>query len=115
MSCNIPVFKFYLNNQLADIFVCYSREHAAAFAAVAGVTGTSLLYLGVNPLTCYIGAVNYLIYTAVYTPMKRLSPANTWIGSVVGALPPVMGWTAATGFVDMGTYDSTVHTYYSLL
>ncbi|XP_067932545.1 protoheme IX farnesyltransferase, mitochondrial-like isoform X2 [Watersipora subatra] len=79
-----------------------SREHAAVYAAVAGVAGTSLLYWGVNPLTCYIGAVNYLLYTAVYTPMKRLTPLNTWVGSVVGALPPVMGWTAATGGIDMG-------------
>lgn len=90
---------------MSDIFLVfpYSREHAAAFAAVTGFAGTALLYACVNPLTCYLGAANYLIYTGVYTPMKRRSTMNTWVGSVVGALPPVMGWAAATGCVDMGT------------
>lgn len=80
----------------------YSREHAALFAAISGTMGTYMLYSGVNTLTCCLGVTNYLLYTAVYTPMKRLSPSNTWVGSMVGALPPVMGWAAATGSVDLG-------------
>lgn len=78
------------------------------FAATSGVLGTSLLYFGVNPLTCYLGVINYLLYTSVYTPMKRVSVTNTWIGSVVGALPPLMGWTAATNSVDLGMCESRV-------
>lgn len=72
------------------------------FAAVSGILGTSILYYGVNPLACYIGVCNHILYTCVYTPMKRVSISNTWIGSVVGALPPLMGWCAATGTVDPG-------------
>ena len=80
----------------------FSREHGAVFAAFSGITGTALLYWGVNPLTSIIGAANYFIYTAAYTPMKRITPLNTWVGSVVGALPPVMGWTAATDYIGLG-------------
>lgn len=43
-----------------------------------------------------------VLYTSVYTPLKRLSIVNTWIGSVVGALPPLMGWSACTGTLDPG-------------
>ena len=44
-----------------------------------------------------LGLLNLGLYTGVYTPMKRLSVANTWVGSVVGAIPPLIGWASATG------------------
>lgn len=50
----------------------------------------------------FLGASTLILYTTVYTPLKRLSVANTWVGSVVGALPPLMGWTACTGTLDPG-------------
>ena len=50
----------------------------------------------------FLGASTLILYTTVYTPLKRLSIANTWVGSVVGALPPLMGWTACTGTLDPG-------------
>ncbi|XP_020291281.1 protoheme IX farnesyltransferase, mitochondrial [Pseudomyrmex gracilis] len=73
--------------------------HAAVFATISGVVGLSLLYHQVNSVTAILGAVNVVLYTLVYTPMKRISIANTWIGSVVGAIPPLMGWAACTGDV----------------
>ncbi|KAG9337884.1 hypothetical protein JZ751_027536 [Albula glossodonta] len=79
-----------------------SPLHAASFAAVCGVSGVTLLTLMVNPLTGFLGALNIILYTCCYTPMKRLSIANTWVGAVVGALPPVMGWTAATATLNPG-------------
>ena len=72
------------------------------FAAVTGAGGVLLLYALVNPLTAELGALNLFLYTCVYTPMKRLSILNTWAGAVVGAIPPVMGWTACTGTLDPG-------------
>ena len=51
----------------------------------------------VNPITAILGATNFFLYTAIYTPMKRLSVLNTWMGSFVGAIPPIMGFTACTG------------------
>ncbi|KAM3963458.1 cytochrome c oxidase assembly factor 10 isoform 1-T2 [Aphomia sociella] len=77
--------------------------HAISFAAGTSVTGLSILYFGVNPLTAALGAVNLVLYTSVYTPMKRMSILNTWLGSVVGAIPPLMGWVGCTGSLDMGS------------
>jgi protoheme IX farnesyltransferase len=74
--------------------------HAFTFATLCGVTGVGTLYFLVNPMTAYLGASSLFLYTAIYTPMKRLSALNTWIGSVVGAIPPLMGWTAMTGSID---------------
>ncbi|XP_018409138.1 PREDICTED: protoheme IX farnesyltransferase, mitochondrial [Nanorana parkeri] len=75
---------------------------AVSFAAACAIPGISILTLAVNPLTGALGAFNIFLYTCCYTPMKRLSIANTWVGSVVGAIPPIMGWTAATGSLDPG-------------
>ncbi|XP_064007169.1 protoheme IX farnesyltransferase, mitochondrial [Pogoniulus pusillus] len=75
---------------------------AVCFAASCGVPGIALLTLAVNPLTGALGAFNIFLYTCCYTPLKRISIANTWVGAVVGAIPPVMGWTAATGSLDAG-------------
>ncbi|NXF08711.1 COX10 protein, partial [Smithornis capensis] len=75
---------------------------AVCFAASCGIPGIALLTLGVNPLTGALGAFNIFLYTCCYTPLKRMSIANTWVGAVVGAIPPVMGWTAATGTLDAG-------------
>ncbi|VVC89752.1 unnamed protein product [Leptidea sinapis] len=76
--------------------------HAIGFAAATSTTGLSLLYFGVNPLTAALGAANLVLYTSIYTPMKRMSILNTWLGSVVGAIPPLMGWVGCTGSLDTG-------------
>lgn len=75
---------------------------AVAFATCCAVPGIALLTWGVNPLTGALGVFNIFLYTCCYTPLKRISIANTWVGAVVGAIPPVMGWTAATGSLDAG-------------
>lgn len=79
-----------------------SPLHAVSFALACGVPGVALLTLAVNPLTGFLGALNIFLYTCCYTPLKRLSITNTWVGAVVGAIPPVMGWTAATGCLEPG-------------
>lgn len=78
--------------------------HAVGFAAFSATSGLSILYFGVNSLTAALGLGNLLLYTSVYTPMKRMSILNTWIGSVVGAIPPLMGWTACCGSLDTGAW-----------
>ncbi|KAM4030360.1 protoheme IX farnesyltransferase, mitochondrial [Anomaloglossus baeobatrachus] len=75
---------------------------AVSFATACAIPGITLLTVAVNPLTGALGAFNIFLYTCCYTPMKRLSIANTWVGSVVGAIPPIMGWTAATSSLDAG-------------
>ncbi|XP_053496148.1 protoheme IX farnesyltransferase, mitochondrial [Ictalurus furcatus] len=79
-----------------------SPLHAVSFALACGIPGVTLLTLAVNPLTGFLGALNIFLYTCCYTPLKRISITNTWVGSVVGAIPPIMGWTAATGALDPG-------------
>ncbi|TKS89553.1 Protoheme IX farnesyltransferase, mitochondrial [Collichthys lucidus] len=79
-----------------------SPLHAVSFALACGVPGVALLTLAVNPLTGFLGALNIFLYTCCYTPLKRLSISNTWVGAIVGAIPPVMGWTAATGCLEPG-------------
>ena len=74
-----------------------SSFHAAVFGVVCALLGTVVLYFGCNPTTAAIGFGNLLLYAAVYTPMKRFTVANTWVGAVVGAITPLMGWTATGG------------------
>ena len=74
-----------------------SSLHATGLAAVTGVLGPTLLYTMVNPTTAILGLTNIALYAGAYTWMKRRSTWNTWAGAVVGAIPPLMGWTACGG------------------
>lgn len=67
------------------------------FGLVLGGISIPMLTLGVNRLTGLLAAIALVSYVAVYTPLKQKTPAALLIGSVPGALPPLMGWTAATG------------------
>lgn len=74
-----------------------SPNHAFLFGLTNGIVGPTVLWNAVNPLTALLGFANIFLYAAVYTPLKRISIVNTWVGSVVGAIPPLMGWAACTG------------------
>lgn len=67
------------------------------FGGVSSVAGLIYLALAVNLLTSVLGAVTLVSYLFIYTPLKRVTWLNTAIGAVPGALPPLMGWTAARG------------------
>ena len=73
---------------------------ALIFGVILGVCGFVLLFIRINPITAWISASTVLLYIFVYTPSKRITTWNTIIGSIPGALPPVGGWTAATGSID---------------
>ncbi|KAJ3031761.1 UNVERIFIED_CONTAM: Protoheme IX farnesyltransferase, mitochondrial [Siphonaria sp. JEL0065] len=79
-----------------------SGFHAFSFGVASGVAGFATLYGFVNPITAVLGLANIVLYAGVYTPLKRFSIYNTWIGALVGAIPPIMGWTACTGTLDAG-------------
>ncbi|MBU6408782.1 MAG: heme o synthase [Verrucomicrobia bacterium] len=68
---------------------------AAAFGGVSAVAGLVYLALSVNLPTSVLGAITLISYLFIYTPLKRVTWANTAIGAIPGALPPLMGWTAA--------------------
>jgi protoheme IX farnesyltransferase len=67
------------------------------FGGVCSVAGLVYLALTVNLLTSVLGAVTLVSYLFIYTPLKRVTWLNTIVGAVPGALPPLMGWTAARG------------------
>jgi protoheme IX farnesyltransferase len=67
------------------------------FGGVSATAGLVYLALAVNLLTSVIGAVTLVSYLFIYTPLKRVTWLNTTVGAVPGALPPLMGWTAARG------------------
>ena len=59
-----------------------------------------MLAFAANPLTALLALVALVSYAFVYTPMKRWSTAALFVGAIPGAIPPLMGWTAATGTID---------------
>ena len=74
-----------------------SEKEAMIFGIVISAAGFFVLWFGNNPLTAGLGLLTLLSYTLVYTPLKQKTFTNTWFGGITGALPPVMGWTAARG------------------
>lgn len=75
---------------------------AAVFGSLLCVVGLVWLALGANLLTAALSAATMFSYLALYTPLKTRSSVCTLVGAIPGALPPVMGWAAARGSVDMG-------------
>ena len=74
-----------------------TERQAAAFGCATSVAGLGLLFGFVGPLPAAISAFIVLSYLFVYTPLKRRTSLNTIVGAVTGALPPVLGWSAASG------------------
>lgn len=74
---------------------------AVAFGSTVALAGVVYLWLAVNLLTAMLGALTWLIYVAIYTPLKSRSPSNTAVGAVSGALPILMGWTAVGGRLNL--------------
>lgn len=73
---------------------------ASVFGLGCGIGGCVYLLLFVNSLTAVLSLFTLLTYVALYTPMKRYSSLCVVVGAVAGAMPPVLGWTAAGGPLD---------------
>ncbi|MEO8349145.1 MAG: heme o synthase [Acidobacteriota bacterium] len=69
---------------------------AFAFGIAISVVGLVLLAAAVNALTALLAAASLASYVLAYTPLKRVTPLCTLVGAVPGAIPPMMGWAAAT-------------------
>jgi protoheme IX farnesyltransferase len=63
-------------------------------------SGVLCLALFANPLAAGLAAATIIFYILIYTPLKRVTSLNTIIGAVPGALPPLIGWTAARGTIN---------------
>jgi len=80
------------------------RDRAGMWGVVTALTGLVVLAFGTNWLTTGLSLGVILLYVLVYTPLKVLTPLNTVVGAVCGAVPPMMGWAAATGQLDIGAW-----------
>jgi heme o synthase len=74
---------------------------AITFGVLLSVTGFAALWLGTNPLAATLGLFTLLSYLFLYTPLKRRSPACTTVGAVPGAVPPLIGYAAASGRLEV--------------
>ncbi|KAG7192211.1 Protoheme IX farnesyltransferase, mitochondrial [Scheffersomyces spartinae] len=77
---------------------------AYQFAGGIGSLGVAMLYYGVNPVVAALGFVNIILYGWTYTSLKRKHIINTWIGALVGAIPPLMGWAASSSLAMPGAW-----------
>lgn len=76
-----------------------SRE-SLWFAGILAFTGLYMLMVYTNWLTVGLAALSMILYSFVYTPLKRVGPIAVFVGAIPGALPPLLGWTAATGDIN---------------
>ncbi|MFK7819375.1 MAG: heme o synthase [Planctomycetaceae bacterium] len=77
-----------------------SATEVAMFGAACGIVGSAWLLLFVNTTTAALTAMTFVLYVCAYTPLKSRSYLCTTIGAIPGALPPVLGWTAAGAPLD---------------
>lgn len=81
-----------------------SPRHARIAGLAMVAAGALVLALGNNALTAALGLLNVAVYVLAYTPLKPVTPASTLIGAICGAIPPLMGWSAATGALSAGAF-----------
>ena len=76
-----------------------SKEEAIVFSILLGVVGVGLIYLFTTPLATILSLASLVLYAFVYTPLKRVGSIAVFVGAIPGALPPLIGWTAASGLM----------------
>lgn len=74
-----------------------SRTTALLLALITGFAGVSLLFVVFGTLSGLLGLMALVSYAFVYTPMKQISPWSVFVGAFPGAIPPMLGYVAATG------------------
>lgn len=82
-----------------------SLKEAYWFTAIVALAGIILLWVYTNPLTTALGVLSMFLYVFVYTPLKRVGPIAVFVGAIPGAMPPLLGWTAATVSI---TYEALI-------
>ena len=81
-----------------------SLREAVVFGALITGAGLAVLLLGCGALPALVAFATWASYLFLYTPLKRRTPLATLVGAVPGALPPVIGWTAASGSLEPGAF-----------
>jgi protoheme IX farnesyltransferase len=77
---------------------------ALLYASVLALAGLAILTVAVNPLSAWVAFATLVSYAAIYTPLKLRTSFATVIGAIPGALPPVIGWAAATNDLSQGAW-----------
>jgi heme o synthase len=77
-----------------------SRPHALLAGSLLTAGGSLYLALAANPLTGALTLATSVIYLAAYTPLKKVHPICTFVGAIPGAMPGLLGWTAARNRLD---------------
>ncbi len=80
-----------------------SLRHATLAGLLATIGGSVYLAIATNPLTGLLTFLTSVVYLAAYTPLKQVSPICTFVGAFPGAMPGVLGWTAARGRLEWET------------
>ena len=78
---------------------------ATIFTLICLVASLVILWIYTNPLTVVLSIISMLLYSFVYTPLKQIGPIAVFVGAIPGALPPLLGWIAATGSI---TYEAII-------
>jgi protoheme IX farnesyltransferase len=73
-----------------------SIQEAIVYSILTGIAGLGLLLIYTNILTVILSLISLILYSFVYTPLKRVGPIAVFVGAIPGALPPLLGWVAAT-------------------
>ncbi|MGL1885664.1 MAG: heme o synthase [Reichenbachiella sp.] len=76
-----------------------SRNEAIIYTIAVAIVGLGILYITTNTMTVLLSVLSLILYSFVYTPAKRVGPIAVFIGAIPGALPPLLGWVAATGYI----------------
>lgn len=77
---------------------------ALAFGVVLSIAGAADLFVAFGVLACGLGVATCLSYLLAYTPLKKRTVWATFVGAFPGAIPPMIGWVAATGSLDRGAW-----------
>ena len=81
-----------------------SAQEGWITASVFGIIGVFMLTYFLNVTCGILGLLSIILYTLAYTPMKRRSPFAVFVGAIPGAIPPLLGWVAATGEFGIGAW-----------
>jgi heme o synthase len=76
-----------------------SVQESITFCVICLIAGVVILLAYTNLLTTVLSVVSMILYSFVYTPLKRVGPIAVFVGAIPGALPPLLGWTAAAGTI----------------
>ncbi|WP_420319228.1 heme o synthase [Ekhidna sp.] len=82
-----------------------SESEAIWFSILTGIVGLVLMFLATNLLATSLAFLSLLLYAFVYTPLKRVGSIAVFVGAIPGALPPLIGWAAASGLL---TYEAMI-------